>query len=128
LLPSLLLTKLHNIRQLCHRLLNLKSDRLDLFAFQAVAVDAKVLLLAADLDSDAWDAHMTFAHRLIHMVSKLHAVALQQLRGEPELTSLTLCPIAHSSQVRRNLSPCIACVYQVGFAGKHQVNVSTFNT
>ena len=66
-------------------------------------MDAKVLLLAADLSSDAWDAHMRFAHRLIHTVSKLHAMALQQLRGEPELTSLTLCPIAHSSQVSCNL-------------------------
>lgn len=110
--------------------MNLKSDRLDLFAFQALAKGAnswKDLLLAAEFNSDAWDRHMTFAHRLMHMVSKLHAVALQQLRGEPELTSLTLCPIAHHSQVSCNLLSLRVYIKST-LPGKYQVNFSTFDT
>ena len=77
-------------------------------------MDAKVRLLAAESDSDAWDAHLNSAHRLIHVVSMLHAGALQQLRGDPELTSLTLCPIALSSKVSVMRFPY--AVYQLKLA------------
>ena len=125
----MLLTKLHDIRQWYHTILKLKPDRLDLFDFQALAKDGKDPLPAAESNSDAWDTHMTFAHRLLHMVSMLHAVALQRLRGKPELTSLTLCPIAHSSQVSRKCALPASRVYITStLLGKYQVNISTFNT
>ena len=70
-------------------------------------MDAEALLLATESDSDAWEAHLTFARMLIHMVSMLHATALQQLRGEPELTSMTLCPIASFPKVSSDLLHCV---------------------
>ncbi len=118
---------MHDTRQWHHTILKLKLDRLDLHAVQALAKDAKDLLPAAESNSDAWDTHMTFAHRLIHMVSMLHAMALQHLRGESELTSLTLCPIAHHSQVSCNLLSLRVYIKST-LPGKYQVNFSTFDT
>ena len=53
----------------------------------------------ADADADAWLDHTAFSRYLISGISKLHATALQQLSGKPELTTLTLCPMTDSPEV-----------------------------
>ena len=53
----------------------------------------------ADADDDAWLEHIALSRCLIFMISKLHAMALQQLSGKPELTILTLGPMTDSLEV-----------------------------
>lgn len=46
-----------------------------------------------DVDADSWIGHVVFSRWLACTASKLHAMALQQLRGKADLTILTLCPM-----------------------------------
>ena len=52
-------------------------------------MDAGKLPPHAAQDPKAWDKAQTFAQTLVHLTSLLHAVALQHLRSDWELSNLT---------------------------------------
>ncbi|DBB13590.1 TPA: hypothetical protein ACH3X3_000617 [Trebouxia sp. C0006] len=61
------------------------------FCAEALAKDAKDLLPAAESNSDAWDTHMTFAHRLIHMEQKQTASGVREAPFTGSIISLLSC-------------------------------------
>ena len=66
------------------------------------------------VDADFWIGHLAFSRWLACTISKMHAMALQQLRDKPDLTSLTLCPMTNFLEVSSHHCTCT----QVNFAGK----------
>lgn len=70
-----------------------------------------------DVDADSWIGHVVFSRWLACTASKLHAMALQQLRGKADLTILTLCPMTGLFEVSIHPSPYSASVVKSTLLG-----------